>query len=206
MVTPRDPSSRRCSPTKIKSAVMSPPMIAATNAVSMVLRESSFRGLPPSRLPGLRAEAVDSPPVYLPPAVLLHEPPGSFVLLDLVGERGLGATCDGRRIAEDLGGRPLDELYALHLVERTREGGPVRERTLPPTLAEKLGSPVVIPRGGRRVELLYRPLGSFCLRRSTTRLALIAPSLVRRSLCGGRLRRGLLAGACCLLVRLPLCL
>src|SRR5215212_4757806 len=38
IVTSWDPSSRPVTPTKMKSAVTSPPTIAATNAVSMVLR------------------------------------------------------------------------------------------------------------------------------------------------------------------------
>src|SRR3712207_6173715 len=133
-VTSGVPSSRPITPTKTKSAVTSPPMIAATNAVSMVFRLASFRGLRPPRLRGLGADVVDGPPVYSPLTILLHEAPGSLVLLYLVGERGLGTAGDGRPIAGDLCGRPLDELYAHHLVESTFEGGPVRKRALPPAL------------------------------------------------------------------------
>src|SRR3712207_365389 len=185
-VTSVVPSSRPVTPTKTKSAVTSPPITAATNAVSMVFRLASFRGLRLPRLRGLCADVVYGPPVYPPLAVLLHEPPGSLVLLDLVGKRGLGAAGDGGPVAGDLCGRPLDELYAHHIAEGTFEGGPVRKRALPPTLAEKLGGPVVVPRGRRRVKLFHRSLGGFCLRR-TARLALVLSRPLRRSLRrGGR--------------------
>src|SRR5829696_825123 len=203
-VTSVVPSSRLITPTKIKSAVTSPPMIAATNAVSTVFRRSSFRGLRPSRLRGLCAEVVDGPPVYTPLAILLHEPPGSLVLLDLVGERGLGTPGDGRRAAGDLGGRPLDELHALHGGERAFEGGSVRESALPPILAEKLGGPVVISLGRRRVEFFHRPLGGLRLRRTAARLGLFRPlspfRLLRRSRSGRRPRGAPCVGTASLLV------
>src|ERR671917_364998 len=202
------PSSRPVTPTKIKSAVAvtSPPTIADTSAVNAVFRRGSFRGLRPSRLRGLCAEVVDGPPVYTPLAILLHEPPGSLVLLDLVGERGLGTPGDGRRVAGDLGGRPLDELHALHGGERAFEGGPVRESALPPILAEKLGGPVVISLGRRRVELFHRPLGGPPPREPAPRLGPFRPlylfRLVRRSRSrsGRRPRGGLLVGTASLLV------
>src|ERR671921_1530720 len=144
MVTLPDRSSRPYTPTMRKRAVTRPPIIAETSAVSAVLKMLYFLDPLPSRSRGPGAELYDIPAVYLPPAILLHKVPDPLVMLDLPCQRGLGLTCDGRRVARDLSVRPLDKHYALHLVEGALEGGPVRKRALQITLAEKLGGPVVI--------------------------------------------------------------
>src|SRR5918997_4642586 len=148
MVTLSDLSSRPYTPTKRKSAVTRPPIIAETSAVSAVLKMLYFLDPLPSRSRGPGAELYDIPAVYLPPAILPHKVPDPLVMLDLPCQRGLGLTCDGRRVARDLSVRPLDKHYALHLVEGALEGGPVRKRALQITLAEKLSGPVVISRRG----------------------------------------------------------
>src|SRR5215210_4910430 len=102
MVTLSEFSCRPEIPTKRKSAVTRPPMIAETSAVSAVF--NVLRSLDPlrsrSHSPGV--EFYDVPAVYLPPSVLLHEVPGSLIVLDLPSKRGLGLTRDGRRVARDL--------------------------------------------------------------------------------------------------------
>src|SRR3712207_2600183 len=135
-------------------------MIADTKAVNTVLRVKSSRVLRTSSSGGLGTDVGDVPPVYFPPTVLDYEVPGSPVQLDLPGLRSLGAPRDDRRVAGEFGGRPFDKLYALDTGERAFKDAPVRERALSPTLAEKLGRPVVLPGGGQRVEVFDRPLGS----------------------------------------------
>src|SRR5215218_229774 len=134
------------------------------------------------------AEFVDGPSVYLPPAALLHKVPSPLVMLDLPCQRSLGLTRDGRRVARDLGVRPSYEHHALHLVEGTLKGGPIRERAPPPTLAKKLGGCIIIPLGGCCIELLHR-----LLRRLSRKLALprvISRPSRRRSLGRSRRARG----------------
>src|ERR671920_1041958 len=117
-----------------------------------------FLNLLESRSRGPGAEFVDGPSVYLPPAALLHKVPSPLVMLDLPGQRGLGFARDGCRVARDLGVRPLDEHYALHLVEGALKGGPIRKPPLPPALAEKAGGRIVISLRGFRIERLHRLL------------------------------------------------
>jgi hypothetical protein len=79
IVTSPGSSSNPNTPTKMNSAVMSPPMIADTNAVSAVFRGSSFRAPRPLRLGWLCAEVTYVPPVYSPLAALVNEVPGPLV-------------------------------------------------------------------------------------------------------------------------------
>src|SRR3712207_1805513 len=91
-----------------KSAVTRPPMIADTSAVSAVLKAPSLVLLPSrSHRPATQFDNI--PAVYPPPAVLLHEVPGSPVVLDLLIQRGPGLARNGGRVARDLGVRPYDE-------------------------------------------------------------------------------------------------
>src|SRR5215212_3311352 len=154
MVTFSDFSSRPYTPTTRKSAVMRPPMNADTSAVRAVLKLPSLVLLSLSQGPA--AQFHDVPAVYLPPVVLLHEVPGSLVVLDLFCQRGPGLAYNGRRVARDLGVRPLYEDHALHLIERALEGSPVRERAPPPLLAQEFGGSIVISIGGHRVKRPHR--------------------------------------------------
>src|SRR5215210_257633 len=140
-------------------------MIAETSAVSAVFRTYFDLVASRSRWPG--AECDDVPTVDLPPPVLLHKVPGTLVVLDLSGKRGLGLARDGRRVARDLGVRPLYEHHALHLVESAVKGGLIREPFLSPTLGGKLVRCKVISPGGSRIERLHR-----LLRRLGRKLAL----------------------------------
>src|SRR5215210_622846 len=155
MVTLSDLSSRPYTPTKRKSAVTRPPIIAETSAVSAVLKMLYFLDPLPSRSRGPGAELYDIPAVYLPPAILLHKIPSPLVMLDLPCQRGLGLARDGRSVARDLSVRPLDKHYPLRRVEGTLEGGLIRERALSIILAEKPGGLVVFSRRGRRVEIVH---------------------------------------------------
>src|SRR5215218_4056594 len=128
MVTLSVFSCRPETPTKRKSAVTRPPMIAETSAMSEVLKVLCFPDPLRSWSRGPGAEFHDVPAVYLPPSVLLHEVPGPLVVLDLPGQRGLGLTRDGRFIARDLCARTLYKLHALDLIEGAFEDGPVRKR------------------------------------------------------------------------------
>src|SRR5829696_6615264 len=141
MVTSSDFSSSPYTPTTRKSAVTRPPMIAATSAVSAVFKVISAV-LRASCGPA--AQFDDIPAVYLPSAVLLHEVPGSLVVLYFSCQPGVGLACDGCLVARDLSARSLDEVHALHLVERALEDVPVRECILPPILAQEPGGAVVI--------------------------------------------------------------
>src|ERR671921_675403 len=191
MVTLSGGSCRPETPTKRKSAVTRPPMIAETSAVSEVLNVLCFPDPLRSWLRGPGAEVVDVPAVYLPPSVLLHEVPGPLVVLYLPGQRGLGLTRDGRCIARYFGARPLYKLHALDLIEGTLEDGPVRERALPILLGEKWGGPIIPPLRGRRVKLLHRMLRSL-RRKSALLLGVLTPcrsrSRRRRARRGGRAR------------------
>src|SRR5919107_3436069 len=153
MVTLSDLSSRPYTPTKRKSAVTRPPIIAETSAVSAVLKMLYFLDPLPSRSRGPGAELYDIPAVYLPPAILLHKVPDPLVMLDLPCQRGLGLTCDGRCGARDLSVWPLDKHNLLHLVEGTFEGGLIRERALSIIVAEMPGGSIVIPLRGCPIEL-----------------------------------------------------
>src|SRR5919106_2591289 len=155
MVTLSDLSSRPYTPTKRKSAVTRPPIIAETRAVSAVLKMLYFLDPLPSRSRGPGAELYDIPAVDLPPPILLHEIPSPLVMLDLPCQRGLGLARDGRRVARDISVRPLDKHHPLHPVEGTLEGGLIRERALSIILAEKPGGLVVFSRRGRRVEIAH---------------------------------------------------
>src|SRR5215212_8926425 len=184
MVTLSGLSSRPYTPTKRNSAVTRPPMIAETSAVSAVLKMIYFLDPLLSRWRGPGAELHDIPAVYLPPAVLLHEVPGTLVVLDLPGQRGPGLARDGRGVVRDLSVRPLYKHDALHLVEGALEDGLVRKPLLPPTLGEKLGGSIVIPLRGCRIELLYR-----LLRRLSRKAVLRWSGRHRGSLRGRRLPR-----------------
>src|SRR5215211_1302083 len=193
MVTLSGLSSRPYTPTKRNSAVTRPPMIAETSAVSAVLKMNYFLDPLPSRWRGPGAELYYIPAVYLPPAVLLHKVPGPLVVLDLPGKCGSGFAGDGRRVIRDLSVGPHYELHALHLVECTLEGGPVRKPLLPPTLGEKPGGSVVLPLRGCRIELLHRPLCRLS-REAVVRLRGRSRRRLRgrRLLCTGRRSRTLL--------------
>src|ERR671926_286238 len=125
MVTSSDFSSSPYTPTTRKRAVTRPPMIADTRAVRAVLKERF-----PVRLASRRpaAQLHDIPAVYLPPTILPHEVPGSLVVLHFTRKPGSGLALDGCRVTRNLGVRSFDEVHALHLIERTLEDGPVRER------------------------------------------------------------------------------
>src|ERR687898_1323451 len=182
MVTLPDLSSRPYTPTKRKSAVTRPPIIAETSAVSAVLKMLYFLDPLRSRSRGPGAELYDIPAVYLPPAILLHKIPSPLVMLDLPCQRGLSLARDGRLGARDLSVRPLDKHHLLHLVEGTLEGGLIRERALSIIFAEKPGGLVVFSRRGRRVEIAHCLLCA--LRRE--------PALPRSSRRAGRGRSALL--------------
>src|ERR687898_103231 len=182
MVTLSDVSSRPYTPTKRKSALTRPPIIAETSAVSAVLKMLYFLDPLPSRSRGPGAELYDIPAVYLPPAILLHKIPSPLVMLDLPCQRGLSLARDGRLGARDLSVRPLDKHHLLHLVEGTLEGGLIRERALSIIFAEKPGGLVVFSRRGRRVEIAHCLLCA--LRRE--------PALLRSSRRAGRGRSALL--------------
>src|SRR5919112_1524853 len=185
MVTLSDLSSRPYTPTKRKSAVTRPPIIAETSAVSAVLKMLYFLDPLPSR--GLGAELYDIPAVYLPPAILLHKVPSPLVMLDLPCQRGLSLARDSRRVARDLGVWPLDKHYPLHLVEGTLEGGSIRERALSIIVAEKPGGSIVIPLRGCLIVLLHRILRGLRREFSPPRVVLRGrrPSRRSRRACAG---------------------
>src|ERR671911_3082405 len=141
MVTSSDFSSSPYTPTTRKSAVRRPPMIADTSAVSAVFKVTS----PTLRAScGPAAQFDNIPAVYLPPAVLPHEVPGSLVVLDCSLQPGVGLPRDCCLVARNPGFRAFDEVHALHLVERALEDTPVRKRALLPILAKELGGSVIV--------------------------------------------------------------
>src|SRR5918995_6144219 len=96
MVTSSAFSSSPYTPTTRKSAVTRPPMIAAMSAVSAVFKVT-FPVLRASCGPAAQLDNI--PAVYLPPAVLLHEIPGSLVVLYFFCQPGVSLACDGCVVA-----------------------------------------------------------------------------------------------------------